>query len=44
MAGRYRPEDWQGLDVNIVRDYCMEMSVRSLKDIRLETSLAGDRR
>jgi hypothetical protein len=43
MSGRYAPQDWQGLDVNVIRDYCMEMSMRSLKDLKLPTSLAGSR-
>ena len=33
MAGRYTSADAQGLDLNIIRDYSMEMSVRSLDDL-----------
>ena len=33
MAGRYTPEDAQGLDITVIRDYCMEMSFRSLSDL-----------
>lgn len=39
MAGRYALEDALGLDMNIVRDYCMAMSFRSLRD--LEPPIGG---
>ena len=34
MSGRYTPEDAQNLDLNVVRDYCMAMSFRSLGDLK----------
>ena len=33
MAGRYTDEDGQDLNLDIIADYAMEMSLRSLKDI-----------
>jgi hypothetical protein len=33
MSGRYTPEDAQDLDLQVVRDYCMAMSFRSLGDL-----------
>jgi hypothetical protein len=34
MSGRYTLEDAQDLDLNVVRDYCMAMSFRSLGDLK----------
>jgi hypothetical protein len=43
MAGRYGPEDADGLDIDVVRDYCMEMSFRSLQDMSdLQPGSIGD--
>ena len=32
-AGRYGPEDAEELDLGVVRDYCLAMSLRSLEDV-----------
>ena len=34
MSGRYTLEDAQDLDLDVVRDYCMAMSFRSLGDLK----------
>jgi hypothetical protein len=34
MSGRYTPEDAQDLDLQVIRDYCMAMSFRSLGDLK----------
>jgi hypothetical protein len=34
MGGRYTLEDAQDLDLQVVRDYCMAMSFRSLGDLK----------
>jgi hypothetical protein len=34
MGGRYTLEDARDLDLNVVRDYCMAMSFRSLGDLK----------
>jgi Glycosyl transferase family 2 len=34
MSGRYTPEDAQDLNLDVVRDYCMAMSFRSLGDLK----------
>jgi len=44
MAGRYTQDDAQGVDVGVIRDYCMAMSFRSLDDATggRDTARAGD--
>ena len=41
MSGRYTPEDAQNLDLNVVRDYCMAMSFRSLGDLKALEGVEG---
>jgi len=33
MAGKYTAEDAQNLDMNVIRDYCMALSVQSLESL-----------
>jgi protocatechuate 3,4-dioxygenase beta subunit len=35
MSGRYTPDDARDLDLDVVSDYCMAMSFRSLDDLAL---------
>ena len=34
MSGRYTSADTLGLDLDVIRDYCLAMSFRSLDDLR----------
>ena len=33
MDGRYGPADFADLDTNIIRDYCMDLSLRSREQV-----------
>jgi hypothetical protein len=46
MAGRYTPADAHGPSLDVVRDYCMAMSFRSLDDVRppADASMGRQRR
>jgi glycosyltransferase involved in cell wall biosynthesis len=43
MAGRYGPEGAEGLDLDVVRDYCLAMSFRSLEDLKKAPARSSSR-